>query len=142
MQKRSALLPYIYTAVREAFDTGISLLRPMYYDYPTYQNAYLASPTAFGQYMFGPNILVSPIVTPMDPTSLMSATKIWLPPGTWFDTTSGSMITSDGVSASSILSKAYDLTEIPAFVPAGGEISYLCVWCSIQSAYMSQPSCL
>ena len=29
-----------YTAAREAYDTGISLLRPMYYDYPEAPEAY------------------------------------------------------------------------------------------------------
>ena len=33
-QNRVKHVPYIYTAWREAFDTGLSLIRPMYYDFP------------------------------------------------------------------------------------------------------------
>jgi alpha-glucosidase (family GH31 glycosyl hydrolase) len=38
MQHRVALVPYIYNAWRQAFDTGLSLIRPMYYDYPQVLN--------------------------------------------------------------------------------------------------------
>ena len=31
---RYSLSPYIYTSAREAFDTGISICRPLYYDHP------------------------------------------------------------------------------------------------------------
>src|SRR5690242_821142 len=37
---RYSLIPYIYTAAREAYDTGISMLHPMYYDYPEAPEAY------------------------------------------------------------------------------------------------------
>ena len=32
MTGRAELVPYIYTATRQAFDTGLSLIRPMYYE--------------------------------------------------------------------------------------------------------------
>ena len=54
---RYALFPYIYTAAREAYDTGISICRPLYYNYPDSEEAY----TYEGEYMFGNNILVAPI---------------------------------------------------------------------------------
>jgi alpha-glucosidase (family GH31 glycosyl hydrolase) len=31
---RASLLPYIYTAARDAFDSGVTLTRPMYYYWP------------------------------------------------------------------------------------------------------------
>ena len=31
---RYSLSPYIYTSAREAFDTGNSICRPLYYDHP------------------------------------------------------------------------------------------------------------
>eukprot|EP00042_Codosiga_hollandica_P032126 m.200668 g.200668 ORF g.200668 m.200668 type:complete len:1028 (+) comp53818_c0_seq1:262-3345(+) len=119
MQGRLSLVPYIYTAWRQAFDTGLSLIRPMYYDFPTQSNAYLASPDgSFPQYMFGDDILVSPVVTPMDSSTNMTQQSIWIPPGLWYEVTSGSLINgaSDG---NTILTKSYDLSEIPVFVRAG-----------------------
>ena len=41
MVLRAALVPYIYTHAREAYDEGLSLLRPMYYEFPEEDNAYM-----------------------------------------------------------------------------------------------------
>lgn len=57
---RYSLFPYFYTAARKAYDTGLSINRPMYYDYPTNDEAYRYK----GQYMLGDEILVSPILSP------------------------------------------------------------------------------
>jgi alpha-glucosidase (family GH31 glycosyl hydrolase) len=43
LQVRATLLPYIYTTYRQAFDTGLSPLRPMYYDFPEFDEAYTAA---------------------------------------------------------------------------------------------------
>ena len=45
LQSRAELVPYLYTATRQAFDTGISLVRPMYYDNPDENMAYAATPS-------------------------------------------------------------------------------------------------
>ncbi len=37
---RYDLSPYIYGAAREAYDTGISMCRPLYYEYPEDSQAY------------------------------------------------------------------------------------------------------
>ena len=34
-----ALLPYIYTYARYAYDSGVSLVHPLYYDFPEDVNA-------------------------------------------------------------------------------------------------------
>ncbi|MDP4207168.1 MAG: glycoside hydrolase family 31 protein, partial [Bacteroidota bacterium] len=49
VNERYALVPYIYTMARKTYDTGISLCRPMYYDYPEKQEAYSFK----NEYMFG-----------------------------------------------------------------------------------------
>ena len=46
---------------RETYDNGISICRPMYYDYPEAKEAYDFK----SEYMFGDQILVAPITTPM-----------------------------------------------------------------------------
>ena len=51
---RYAMAPYIYTASREAYDSGISLMRPLYYAWPDEAKAYDAG----NEYMFGDDMLV------------------------------------------------------------------------------------
>ena len=47
---------------RQAYDTGVSMCRPLYYDSPEANNAYLFE----DEYMFGDDILVAPVVTPSE----------------------------------------------------------------------------
>ena len=72
---RAALVPYIYSSAREAYDEGLSLLRPLYYLFPEAPEAYSYDL----QYMFGRDLLVAPITQPVDPTSLMVTKEIWIP---------------------------------------------------------------
>ena len=46
---RYRLMPYIYNAAREAYDTGVSICRPLYYDQPEESKAYSTE----DEYMFG-----------------------------------------------------------------------------------------
>ncbi len=110
---RYALVPYIYTAAREAYDTGVSLCRPMYYDYPNADEAY----TFNGQYMFGPDLLVSPITAPVDTTSLLAEQEIWLPPGVWYEWFTGAI-----VQGSQIVKRRFSLDQIPLYARAGAVI--------------------
>ncbi|MBQ1585477.1 MAG: glycosyl hydrolase family 31, partial [Muribaculaceae bacterium] len=77
---RYALMPYIYTACRQAYDTGVSLCRPLYYDWPEESNAYQFE----DEYMFGDDILVAPVVTPTGENG-KAQRRNWLPEGRWFD---------------------------------------------------------
>ena len=83
MVLRNGLAPYIYTAVRKAYDTGIALLRPMYYEFPEAEESYEFQAT---QYMFGDDMLVAPI-TEAAPAPVNASLKkgVWLPEGTWTD---------------------------------------------------------
>ena len=40
LQQREELLPYIYNGHRAAFDTGVGLITPMYYNWPELDLAY------------------------------------------------------------------------------------------------------
>lgn len=88
MHLRYALVPYIYAAARQTFDTGVSMCRPMYYSYPESDMAY-SSKT---QYMFGDDLLVASIITPADKVTGLATRKVWLPKGEkWFSMVSGKM---------------------------------------------------
>ena len=111
--QRYALIPYIYTAAREAYDTGVSVLRPMYYDSPEAPEAYLYS----GQYRFGDAMLVAPIASPLDPMHHLAKKAVWLPEGDWVQWNTGARFKGPGAFACS-----YDLDEIPVFLRAGAII--------------------
>lgn len=80
-QLRYQLVPYLYTAGREAVDTGLSASRPMYYEHPEEEAAY----TARYQYYLGDQLIAAPIVHPADPLTGYAATDVWLPEGQWID---------------------------------------------------------
>lgn len=73
--ERYRMAPYIYTMARRAYDEGLSLCRPLYYEWPENEEAYQER----NSYMFGDQILVSPITQPM--TDGVSRHKVWLPGG-------------------------------------------------------------
>ena len=88
MHLRYALVPYIYAAARQTYDTGVSMCRPMYYSYPEHDLAYSSKE----QYMFGDNLLVASIITPADKVTGLATRKVWLPKGEkWFNMVSGKM---------------------------------------------------
>ncbi|GAB4539759.1 MAG: hypothetical protein Kow0063_28860 [Anaerolineae bacterium] len=78
---RYQMVPYIYTMARVAHDTGVSLCRPMYYEYPAEEAAYAAR----YQYFFGDQMIAAPIVYAADPETGMAASDVWIPPGVWID---------------------------------------------------------
>ena len=109
---RYALMPYIYTAARQAYDTGVSICRPLYYDSPESSNAYLFE----DEYMFGDDILVAPVVTPTDKDGKASR-RTWLPEGKWFDVCRNQV-----VEGNQVITDAYTQEEIPYFYKAGAVI--------------------
>ena len=112
IKQRYSLAPYIYTMARHAYDTGVSLCRPMYYDYPDAQEAY----TNRNEYMFGDNYLVYPITQPMN--NGVSRQKVWLPAGNdWYELTSGTML-----KGGQTVERRFLLDEYPIYVKAGSII--------------------
>ncbi len=110
IRQRYSMVPYIYTENRKAYDTAISLCRPMYYSYPEENNAYKYG----NQYMFGGSMIVAPVVSPCDKATEMAEMEIWLPEGEWFDTARGST-----VKGGRVIKSKYLINEIPVFVRPG-----------------------
>jgi alpha-glucosidase (family GH31 glycosyl hydrolase)/tetratricopeptide (TPR) repeat protein len=107
---RYALIPYIYTAARTAHDTGISIIHPLYYDYPEAAEAYEFK----DEYLFGNDMLVAPVVAPVSAQSLLATKSIWLPPGTWIEWFTGTRL--EGPAK---IERTFTLNEIPVYVKAG-----------------------
>ena len=59
---RARLMPYIATTQRASHDSGLQILRPMYYTHPLAEAAY--SDQGLHQYWFGPSIWAAPIAAP------------------------------------------------------------------------------
>lgn len=108
IRQRYALAPYIYTMARKAYDEGISLCRPMYYEWPEASKAY-----AFrNQYLFGDDILVAPVTAPGKEG--YATVQVWLPEGKWYEWQTGTML--DG---GRIVERTFALDEYPVYVRAG-----------------------
>ena len=110
---RYDLVPYIYNASRANYDTGVSMCRPMYYDYPEQEEAY----TYKEQFMFGDDILATAIVQPCDSLTGLADRRIWLPEGQWYDFATGMMY-----SGGRTLDLQYTLAENPWYAKAGSII--------------------
>lgn len=76
LRLRYRLLPYLYTLAHRAHRTGEPILRPMLYDFPADAEAL----RRHDQVMFGPQLLVAPIVHKGQTWRL-----VWLPEGPWHD---------------------------------------------------------
>lgn len=107
---RYALIPYIYTAARETYETGVAFLRPLYYDHPELEDAY----TARHEYLFGDAMLVAPVVAPVDPERQTARQRVWLPPGRWVEWPTRATL--DGPAW---LDRDFGIEEIPVYVKAG-----------------------
>jgi len=111
---RYALTPYIYASARQAYDTGVSLCRPMYYYYPEDEKAY----TFKEQYFFGDNILAATVCTPVDEATKVSKREVWFPAGNdWYDMAHHKMIAGGAVKTLD-----YTIGENCWFVKAGAII--------------------
>lgn len=111
---RYSLFPYIYTMARQAYDTGISICRPLYYEHPEDDEAYVFE----GEYYFGNDMIVAPI-TQASSDGKTTRKKIWLPEGKWWDMAKHKLIEGPAV-----VEHDYALTEIPFFLKAGAMIPF------------------
>ena len=85
---RYSLFPYIYTMARKTYDTGISICRPLYYEYPDVEEAY----TYDNEYFFGDDILVAPITEAPKEGATKTQKTIWFPEGKWWSVSTNELI--------------------------------------------------
>jgi len=85
----------------------------MYYDYPKAEEAYNFK----NQYMFGNDILMTPVTQPIGKDSLFVQKEIWLPEGEWIEMVSGSLL-----KGGRIIQRAFTMDEIPVYVKSGAII--------------------
>lgn len=111
IQERYELAPYIYTAARESYDTGVSLCRPLYYNYPKSPEAY----TFRNEYMFGDQILIAPVT--QKGTNGFTEMSIWLPEGNWYEWKTGTML-----KGGQTVKRNFSIDEYGIYVKAGAVV--------------------
>jgi hypothetical protein len=106
LRLRESLVPYLYTVAREAYDTGLPIVRALYLQWPHRRAAY-HHPV---EYTVGRDVLVRPVNAAGDP----APTKVWFPPGVWIDYFTGRRYAGPSVQKLSV-----PLDRIPLFIRAG-----------------------
>jgi alpha-glucosidase len=104
IELRYQLLPYIYTGMQEASQSGIPLMRPMFLEFPN-QKDFETTDTEF---MFGPDLLVAPKVD-----EKFEPYDVKFPAGNWYDFWTGQQVTA------STLTVNPPLDAVPLYVRGG-----------------------
>ncbi|MDX2199309.1 MAG: glycoside hydrolase family 31 protein [Phycisphaerae bacterium] len=110
---RYELIPYLYTAARQCYGSGMPLCRPMYYEWPNIEEAYSYT----HEYMLGDDLLCAPITAPRNAFTGCATAKVWIPPGTWVHWFTGQRFTGPQE-----LRLPTPLQQIPLFARAGSVI--------------------
>ena len=128
---RARLVPYLATAQRVAYDSGVLPVHPVYYDHPNAKLAYYDQAQA--QFMFGGDILVAPIyepasVPPPQPHAygggaaarppVLARTTVYFPPGVWIEWFSLQAHVGPAPDGA-FYQRQFTLEEMPIFSPAG-----------------------
>jgi alpha-glucosidase/alpha-D-xyloside xylohydrolase len=102
---RYQLLPYTYTAAREAHDTGLPLMRALWLHYPDDPKSVACG----DEYLWGRDLLVAPVVQ-----KGVSQRAVYLPPGEWYD-----YWTNARVVGRQAVPRYVNLATLPLYVRAG-----------------------
>lgn len=112
--QRYEIAPYIYTMARKTYDEGLSLCRPLYYDYPEDKESFEFR----NQYMFGDHMLIAPITAPMKDD--FSTLKVWLPAGNdWYEWHTGTTL-----KGGQIVERSFAIYEYPIYIKAGAVLPF------------------
>jgi alpha-glucosidase (family GH31 glycosyl hydrolase) len=107
---RYQLMPYTYTLAREAYDTGMPLMRALWLHFPNDKQALGQSQ----EYLWGREILIAPVYEKGATTR-----DVYLPAGSWYDWWDNSR--HDG---GTTVTRKLDLATMPIFVRAGSIIPF------------------
>ena len=103
LQTRQQLAPYLYSAAREHYESGVPIIRGLFLENPKDEASYL-----FDEFFFGPSLLVAPLLAPGE------FRQVYLPPGSWYD-----YATNRKVDGGREFTVRASLGEIPVYVKAG-----------------------
>jgi len=108
LELRYRLLPYNYTLMREACDTGLPPMRALWLHYPRDEQAVKLG----DEYLWGRDVLVAPVVE-----KGARSRRVYLPAGAWYD-----WWTNERLSGARWIDRPVDLATMPLYVRAGAVI--------------------
>lgn len=109
------LTPFVYAYMRNAWDCGEPIVRPLLWNYPNDRKTW-GNETQY-EFMLGNEVLVAPVYNSMKLNKGWRK-DIYLPEGTWIDFNDGRR--TEG--PTTLAAYPIDLTKIPVFVKAGSII--------------------
>ena len=115
LRLRQALMPYLYTMNWRAALDGDPIVEPMYWANPNLGESYEVP----DEFRFGTELVVAPVVDPMDKASMRGKADMWLPQGEWFDFFDGRRYVSADPAGRRMQSWR-TIDRIPVFAKAGG----------------------
>ena len=78
IERRYALMPYLYTAAEEMSRTGVPMMRPLFLEYPNAPKLVIADDRP--DFLFGADLLVAPAFSEKPQPE-----DVLLPPGRWYE---------------------------------------------------------
>jgi alpha-glucosidase (family GH31 glycosyl hydrolase) len=108
LELRYRLMPYLYTAVRDAQETGMPIMRALWLHHAD-------DPAAVArgdEYLWGRDLLIAPVVE-----KGASTRRLYLPKGEWYD-----LWTNERVMGGREIDRPVDLATLPIYVRAGAVI--------------------
>jgi alpha-glucosidase len=109
---RYELMPYIYSSERVATETGIGVVRPLFWQFPDDRRV----ANDGDAWMFGDALLVSPVMAAGE-----TSHEVYLPVGEWFDYFRGTRFTGGKSIAYPVDAKTW--RDIPVFVRDGSIVA-------------------
>lgn len=91
MLLRHRFIPYLYTEGYKYHKVGLPIIQPLYYTNP----AIYDEPDHKNEYLFGSELLVSPITTQKDVLMNRTVHRVYLPAGIWYDFKTGKKFIGD-----------------------------------------------
>jgi alpha-glucosidase/alpha-D-xyloside xylohydrolase len=108
LELRYRLLPYNYTLMREACDTGLPPMRALWLHYPGDAEAVQLG----DEYLWGRDLLIAPVVE-----KGATARRLYLPEGTWYDWWTGKP-----TAGKRWIERRVDLATLPMYARAGAVV--------------------
>jgi alpha-glucosidase len=108
LELRYRLMPYLYTAVRDAQETGMPLMRALWLHYADDP----AAVTRSDEYLWGRDLLIAPVVE-----KGATSRRVYLPKGEWLD-----FWTNERATGGREIERPVDLATLPIYVRAGAII--------------------
>jgi alpha-glucosidase (family GH31 glycosyl hydrolase) len=110
LELRSRLMPYVYSIARECCQTGVPLMRALWLHHPHDPQSVARG----DQYLWGPDILVSPVVE-----KGATSRRLYLPRGEWYD-----FWTERKMTGGREIDRQVDLATMPLHVRAGAILPF------------------